>query len=302
MNLDPLLHIKMHRGLGGNDVGSAVLEEVDGLGPLPLSGETALKKIVGDIRADQAAVGWGPFDLALKIDRVFFGHPLNDFPVGDYVGIAVTDTGSGMPEDVQKRALDPFFTTKPEGKGTGLGLSMVYGFVQQSGGRLHISSAVGWGTTVELHFPRFVDQETSLSTDEPIDQDSPLGSRQRILVVEDNPIVRRTIVNLLKRLNYAPIEASDAVDALEKLGENPEIRLMLSDIDLPGAMNGIQLGREAHMQNPLLRMLLMSGLESAHEMAREGLPSHVEILAKPFFSAQLAQRLSALVDAGRAEH
>ena len=228
--------------------------------------------------------------------------PLNDFPVGDYVGIAVTDTGSGMPEDVQKRALDPFFTTKPEGKGTGLGLSMVYGFVQQSGGRLHISSAVGWGTTVELHFPRFVDQETSLSTDEPIDQDSPLGSRQRILVVEDNPIVRRTIVNLLKRLNYAPIEASDAVDALEKLGENPEIRLMLSDIDLPGAMNGIQLGREAHIQNPLLRMLLMSGLESAHEMAREGLPSHAEILAKPFFSAQLAQRLSALVDAGRAEH
>src|SRR4029434_4133767 len=153
----------------------------------------------------------------------------DDVPPGQYVLIAVTDTGSGMPPEVMARAFDPFFTTKEVGKGTGLGLSMVYGFVKQSGGHIKIYSELGQGTAIKIYLPRFYGAEEAATGDTKTSA-KPDGHGQLILVVEDEDSVRLLTAESLRELGYKVVEANSAAAALRALDANPEIALLFTDI------------------------------------------------------------------------
>ena len=172
---------------------------------------------------------------------------------GDYVALGVSDTGAGMPPDVVDKAFDPFFTTKPIGQGTGLGLSMVYGFAQQSGGAAEIQSRPGEGTTISIYLPRAGTMQEGQASAEAIDV--PMGIGERVMVVEDDASVRMLVNEVLRDLGYAPVEATNADDALARLRAMPRLDLLISDVGLPG-MNGRQLaemarGNHAGPENPV---------------------------------------------------
>ncbi len=173
---------------------------------------------------------------------------------GQYVMLAVTDTGTGMPEDVKAKAFDPFFTTKDVGHGTGLGLSQVYGFVKQSRGHVKIYSEPGFGTTIKIYLPRVLAQtsEVESQNDEVIARGS---SAETVLLVEDDEGVRNYGCETLRELGYRVLEAGTGPAGLELLAKHPEIRLLFTDIGLPGGMNGRQLAEEARKQNQHLRVL-----------------------------------------------
>ncbi len=174
-------------------------------------------------------------------------------PAGQYVMIAVTDTGSGMPPEVIAKAFDPFFTTKGVGKGTGLGLSQVYGFVKQSGGHVRIYSEAGEGTTIKVYLPRLIGVEASISQDE-LSKEPPNGDAQEVvLVVEDEPAVRQFSVDALSELGYRVLEAEGAAAALRLLDAHPEITLMFTDIVMP-EVNGAKLAEQARQRRPDLRV------------------------------------------------
>jgi CheY-like chemotaxis protein len=176
---------------------------------------------------------------------------------GDYVVIAVTDSGVGMPPDVVERAFEPFFTTKEIGKGTGLGLSQVYGFVRQSGGHVRIVSEVGRGTSVKLYLPRLDEVEG----ESPGVVEAPLLSRrdgETVLVVEDDEKVRENTTAMLAELGYRVLEAGDSEAALALLREHADVALMFTDIGLPGR-NGRELAAEARRLRPALRVLFTTG-------------------------------------------
>jgi len=216
---------------------------------------------------------------------------------GEYVMIRVRDCGVGMPEHVKEKAFEPFFTTKDVGEGSGLGLSMVYGFVKQSGGDVVIHSAHGAGTTVEIYLPRVVvseDVESEREIEEP-----PAGQRERILVVEDEPAVRKLVVTLLEDLGYEVFQAANGSEALAAIDRLDAIRLVLSDMALPGGMSGHQVLSEARRVYPGIKTLLMSGFAA-------GLPTRnerradaeaTEILHKPFRRAELSRKVRSLLEA-----
>jgi PAS domain S-box-containing protein len=222
-----------------------------------------------------------------------------DPTTGDYVVIAVTDTGFGMPRDVVERAFEPFFTTKQFGGGSGLGLSMVYGFARRSGGKAEIDSEPGRGTTVRIYLPRIPASEAALAETGPIDQQAPKG-RERVLVVEDEPAVRELAMTMLRRLGYEVAGAQDGRTALEAL-ERTGADLILTDVDLPGGMNGIELARTARQRLPALAVLLMSGFpDKVLGQVRDD-DEHHDPIAKPFELPELARRVRAMLDgaAGR---
>ena len=179
-----------------------------------------------------------------------------DVRPGQYVQIAVTDTGLGMTKEVSDRAFEPFFTTKQSGQGTGLGLSQVYGFVKQSGGHVKIYSEVGEGTTVKIYLPRFFGKTSA--AEESKAEPTRGRSGECILVVEDDADVRGYVVETLGALGYDVLEAADGADALRLLGEYRTIRLLLTDVVMPG-MNGRKLAEEARQQQPSLKVLYMTG-------------------------------------------
>ena len=171
---------------------------------------------------------------------------------GQYVTVAVTDTGAGMTPEVMEQAFEPFFSTKPEGKGTGLGLSMVYGFVKQSGGHVRITSAPGRGTTVRLFLPRTVEAEEPAPAVEP----GPVrGGTETILVAEDNEGVRDTVVAMLVELGYRVLKVRDAASALNLLDSGVRIDLLFTDVVMPGPMRGPELARRARERIPGLAVL-----------------------------------------------
>ncbi|MDU6727928.1 MAG: PAS domain-containing protein, partial [Bradyrhizobium sp.] len=182
-----------------------------------------------------------------------------DLPPGQYISLCVTDTGTGMTPDVIEHAFDPFFTTKPIGQGTGLGLSMVYGFARQSGGQVRIYSELGEGTTMCLYFPRHYVGEA-----EPADPDqrgAPMASStgQTILVVDDEPTIRMLVMEVLDERGYAVIEAKDGPTGLAALQSNARIDLLITDVGLPGGMNGRQLADAARATRPGLKILFITG-------------------------------------------
>ncbi|HUB16146.1 MAG TPA: ATP-binding protein, partial [Acetobacteraceae bacterium] len=182
-----------------------------------------------------------------------------DVRPGDYVLVTVSDTGTGMTKEVLARAFDPFFTTKDIGQGTGLGLSQVYGFVRQSGGHVRIDSTIGQGTTVSLYLPRFFELE-KLDTSAAAPQALPLGKHhEAILIVEDEHDVRSFTRETLQELGYEVREAASGSAALRALEASPNLRLLFTDIGLPGGMNGRQLAEEARRRRPELKVLLTTG-------------------------------------------
>ncbi len=224
------------------------------------------------------------------LDEVFaLRHP--GVQQGQYVMLAISDTGVGMTEEVRSKAFSPFFTTKSRGSGTGLGLSMVYGFVKQSGGYIDIYSEEGEGTTVKVYLPRCTKSEEESSGDTAPVDDVPRGQGQSILVVEDDAEVRKLTLDLLRQLGYHTLEASDGVSALETLSNGAEVQLLLADIVLPGGMNGADLGRQAEALYPDLKVLYMSGYTENAIIHNGRLDTGVELLEKPFTKGQLARKI-----------
>ncbi|HVR66944.1 MAG TPA: PAS domain S-box protein [Verrucomicrobiae bacterium] len=218
----------------------------------------------------------------------------NGQPTGDYVVISVTDTGTGMPDDVKARAFDPFFTTKGVGKGTGLGLSMVYGFVKQSGGHVQIESRLGEGTTVSLYLAR----ATAAAVAEEAKDDQPLSSAQQeiVLLVEDEADVRVLAEAYLESFGYTVISAADGATAMAALAANPRIDLLLSDIILPGTMDGIAIAAQVRASRPEIKIVYMSGYAPDPEMLLPG----TELIKKPFLRADLSRVVRAALDRQRA--
>ncbi len=207
---------------------------------------------------------------------------------GQYVMLAVTDTGSGMPADVVQRVFEPFFSTKPEGKGTGLGLSMVYGLVKQSGGHIKIYSELGHGTTVKLYFPRAHESEevvTDLSG-------TPLrGGTETILVVEDDEDVREGAVALLRDLGYRVLKAKDGASAMGVIESGLPIDLLFTDVVMPGPVRSPDLARTAKERLPNLAVLFTSGYTENAIVHGGRLDRGVELLGKPYSREQLARKI-----------
>lgn len=212
---------------------------------------------------------------------------------GDYVQLTVSDTGIGMSPEVIERCFEPFFTTKEVEKGTGLGLSMVYGFVKQSGGHIKIYSELGHGTSVKLYLPR---ANRDARTQAPAMAVAvPVAGGERVLVVEDNADLRAVSVMQLADLGYRTYEAGNARDALEMLSTYPDIRVLFSDIVMPGGMTGTELAREARRRHPHLRVLLTTGY--AARAAANGFHDigGLDLLLKPFRKADLGRKLRELL-------
>ncbi|ESZ10865.1 histidine kinase [Mesorhizobium sp. L2C085B000] len=214
---------------------------------------------------------------------------------GQYVMIAVSDTGAGMPADVMERAFEPFFTTKPVEKGTGLGLSQVFGFVKQSGGHVKIYSEPGQGTTIRIYLPRFFGpEEAAISSERAGNPAVPVT--ETILVVEDDPRVRASTTDAMRELGYTVIHAASGQEALEKLGDNPGVALMFTDIVMP-VMNGRKLAEEALARMPKLKVIFTTGF-TRNAVVHNGVLDHdVHFLAKPFTIEQLAAKLRDVLDA-----
>jgi signal transduction histidine kinase len=217
---------------------------------------------------------------------------------GQYVQIAVCDTGVGMTDDVLQKAFEPFFTTKETGKGTGLGLSQVHGFVRQSGGHVRIYSEVGQGTTVKLYLPRAT--EDAISLDDVVrDADaSASGGSERILVVEDDDSLREFSTGALIELGYRVVYAKSAPHALELLERDSNIDLLFTDVVLPDGMNGRQLADEARRRRPGLRVLYTTGYTRNAIVHHGRLDRGINFIGKPFTFEQLARRVRAILDSG----
>jgi CheY-like chemotaxis protein len=210
---------------------------------------------------------------------------------GDYVMLAVSDTGTGMPPDVLARAFEPFFTTKDEGRGTGLGLAMVHGFVKQSGGHISIYSEAGEGTTVRLYLPRAVGAVLPASRIA-APADLPRGTAT-ILVVEDEPAVREACVAILRDLGYRVLEAADGLEALRVFGENDgKIDLLLTDVVLTGRMKGNEVASRLKEIRPDLCVLFMSGYTENAIVHRGRLDDGVQLIGKPFHREQIARKVA----------
>jgi PAS domain S-box-containing protein len=216
---------------------------------------------------------------------------------GDYVMLAVTDTGSGMPPEVIERAFEPFFTTKATGKGTGLGLSMIYGFAKQSGGHLKIYSEVDHGTTIRLYLPRHATPAPAVIGTASGDLSRGAGGRETILLVEDDPMVRGLVTTHLRELGYRIIEATEGAAALRFLESRETIDLMLTDVVLPGTLTGRELADAAARLRPNLKVLFSSGYTQSSIDHQGKLDSDVQFLPKPFRRAELAAKVREVLDA-----
>jgi signal transduction histidine kinase/CHASE3 domain sensor protein/ActR/RegA family two-component response regulator len=212
---------------------------------------------------------------------------------GQYVLVAVTDTGKGMDTVTIARALDPFFTTKPAGEGTGLGLPQVYGFVKQSGGHLKIYSEVGEGTSVKLYLPRTFGQETI----QPAHAGTlALTGSETVLLVDDDEIVRTTVESMLEDLGYTVVGAQSGAEALTVLERGVKVDLLLTDVVMPGAVSGRQLAERAVKIVPSLKILFTSGYTENAIVHNGRLDPGVELLSKPYGREQLAAKVRRVLD------
>ena len=207
---------------------------------------------------------------------------------GQYVMIAVTDTGCGIPADIIEQVFEPFFTTKPEGQGTGLGLSMVYGFVKQSGGHIKIYSEPSHGTTVRIYLPRAREME-DIETD--VETGPPTGGTETILVVEDDEEVRGTVVDMLSDLGYRVLKAKDAQSGLAIIESGVPIDLLFTDVVMPGPLRSPELARKAQERLPGLAVLFTSGYTENAIVHGGRLDEGVELLSKPYTREAMARKI-----------
>jgi PAS domain S-box-containing protein len=222
-----------------------------------------------------------------------FAHVTGGVDAGDYVLISVSDTGVGMPPDVLAKAVEPFFTTKPHGQGTGLGLSMIYGFVKQSGGYLRMHSQVGEGSSVKLYLPR---AESAVPAAEARHGSSPSGDGETVLVVEDDETVRLLVVEVLAELGYHHLQAPDAQAAIPMLQSDSRIDLLITDVGLPGGMNGRQLAEIGREARPELKVLLVTGYAESAASRSGFLDTGMDMLIKPFALDQLGTKVREMIE------
>ncbi len=221
----------------------------------------------------------------------------HDMPPGQYLSLCVTDTGTGMTPDVKAKAFEPFYTTKPIGEGTGLGLSMIYGFARQSGGQVRIYSEVGQGTTVCIYLPRFVgDADVS----DPLAALSAAPRAQHgetVLVVDDEPTIRMLVTEVLEDLGYTAIEAADSVAGLKVLQSDVRIDLLVTDVGLPGGMNGRQMAEAGLVKRPNLKVLFITGYAENAILNQGHLMPGMAVMTKPFAVEALGARIREMLAA-----
>ncbi|MEQ5844391.1 MULTISPECIES: response regulator [Paraburkholderia] len=254
----------------------------------PFQVENALLNLA--INARDAMHGHGKLTMEAgnaSLDDVYAQRNADVTP-GQYVMVAVTDTGSGMPPEVRERAFEPFFTTKPEGQGTGLGLSMVFGFVKQSGGHVKIYSEPGHGTTVRLYLPRVRQEE---DREFQVDAGPAMGGAETVLVVEDDEEVRATVVEMLTDLGYTVLKTSDAQSALAIVESGVPIHLLFTDVVMPGPLRSTELARKARECLPAIAVLFTSGYTDNAIVHAGRLDEGTELLSKPYTFEALARKV-----------
>jgi PAS domain S-box-containing protein len=240
------------------------------------------------INARDAMLGGGRLTIETgnaRLDREY-ARAHQDVQPGQYVMLAVTDNGTGMSPEVLSKVFEPFFTTKQDGKGSGMGLSMAYGFVKQSGGHVNIYSEQGVGTTVRIYLPRILHAVTKIDT-RPTEGE-PLGDGSLVLIVEDDERVRILVAQMLERLGYRACCASEAEQALKLLEEQDNVELLLTDVVLPGGVNGAELSRRARELRRGLPVLFMSGYTENAIIHNGRLDRGVALIEKPFSRRELA--------------
>ncbi|HTI84845.1 MAG TPA: PAS domain S-box protein [Acetobacteraceae bacterium] len=221
-----------------------------------------------------------------------------DMEPGQYVAICVTDSGTGMSPDVLARAFDPFYTTKPVGQGTGLGLSMVYGFARQSAGQVRLYSEIGNGTTVRLYLPRHRGP-ADIEEEAPRLELAPRATAgETVLIVDDEPSVRMLVTEVLEELGYAAIEAADTISGMKVLRSDVRIDLLITDVGLPGGMNGRQMADAARETRPKLKVLFITGYAENAAIGNGRLEPGMHVLTKPFAMDNLASRIKTIIGEG----
>jgi PAS domain S-box-containing protein len=218
-----------------------------------------------------------------------------DLPPGQYISLCVTDTGTGMAPDVIAKAFDPFFTTKPLGQGTGLGLSMIHGFVRQSGGQVRIYSETGKGSTLCLYLPRFsgaIDVEGETGNEGSFDQ----GQGETILVIDDEDSVRNLVTEVLADTGYSLLEARDGPSGLKILQSERPIDLLVTDVGLPGGLNGRQIADAARVSRPGLKVLFITGYAENAAVGNGLLDMGMEIITKPFNVLAFGNKVREMLD------
>ncbi|PDT27214.1 hypothetical protein CO660_24355 [Rhizobium sp. L9] len=254
----------------------------------PAQIENALLNLAINSRDAMGGVG----KLTIEVGNAFLDdsysrtHP--EVKAGQYVVLAVTDTGSGMTQEVMEQAFEPFFSTKPEGKGTGLGLSMVYGFVKQSGGHVKIYSEIGEGTTVKLYLARSLRSEDRAAA---ADNLPATGGTETILVAEDDEGVRATVVEMLSDLGYYVLKAKDAQSALTVIESGAHIDLLFTDVVMPGPLRSPELARMARQRLPDIAVLYTSGYTENSIVHGGRLDPGLELLSKPYTREELARKI-----------
>ncbi len=216
-------------------------------------------------------------------------------PPGQFLSLCVTDTGTGMTPEVIAHAFDPFFTTKPIGQGTGLGLSMIYGFVRQSGGQVRIYSEIGQGTTMCLYLPRHYGSEADVESRAELEKGPGAEQGETVLIVDDEPTVRMLVTEVLEDLGYTAIEATDGAAGLQVLRSNTRIDLLVTDVGLPGGMNGRQLADAARVTRPDLKVLFITGYAENAVIGNGHLDAGMHLLTKPFAMEALASRIRSVI-------
>ena len=254
----------------------------------PVQVETALLNLVINARDAMARQG----RLTIEAGNAFLDDSYaarhEEVAPGQYVMIAVSDTGSGMPPEVLERVFDPFFTTKPEGQGTGLGLSMVHGFIKQSGGHIKIYSEPGEGSTVRMYLPRSREDE-----DAPVElgDGKVAGGSETILLVEDDEAVRATTAEMLAELGYSVLRARNADSALVIIESGVAIDLLFTDIVMPGSLRAPELARKAQQKIPGLAVLFTTGYADNAALHNGHIENGINLITKPYAREQLARKL-----------
>jgi DNA-binding response OmpR family regulator len=233
-----------------------------------------------------------------RLDEAYVAALAEPLPAGQYVLIAVSDTGTGMDKATIEKVFEPFFTTKAVGKGTGLGLSQVYGFVRQSNGHVRIYSEPGDGTTIKIYLPRLVGADPEADEAPAAAGATMRGEGETVLVVEDEHELRHYTTETLRELGYTVLEAPDGQAALDIVDRHPEIALLFTDVVLAGGINGRALADEALRRRPGLKVLFTTGY-TANAIVHHGrLDPGVNLIGKPFTYADLAARVRSVIDAG----
>ncbi len=223
------------------------------------------------------------------------GVPPGKMPAGEYMGLFINDTGTGMPPDVIAHAFDPFFTTKPTGEGTGLGLSMTYGFVQQSGGHVLLSSEMGQGTMVSIYLPRHLGTADGVREVDGQTMPPQAEAGAVVLLVEDELAVRMVVAEVLSDLGYTVLEADNSQSGQRIVETRARIDLLLTDVGLPGGMNGRQLADAAREQRPGLKVLFLTGYAENAAVGNGRMEHGMEVMTKPFDLDKLVAKVEGMI-------